>query len=433
MRVASPLCLLSLPFALQPSGFGLYTASVFSNRTNWPLNPNRLTQELEERRRRGLPVLDLTESNPTRAGFTFNPEEILDALADPRSLNYEPDPCGLRIAREAVATYYAERGIAVDPDRIFLTASTSEAYAYVFRLLANPHDAVLVPRPSYPLFDFLARLNDVEIRPYPLFYSHGWQIEVATAEAIVAAGVTGDSGVVLPQTRAILVVNPNNPTGSFLHEDELAGLVECCDRRGLALIADEVFADYGFEPEPGARSRVRSVAATNEVLTFTLSGLSKISALPQMKLAWIVLNGPPLLLSSALERLEIIADTYLSVSVPLAHALPRLLEMRHSLQPQVRRRVIENLALLDAALPQDSPLGRLETEGGWYAVLRVPTIMSDDDWAVELLRDEGVLLHPGHFYDFASEGHLVISLLPKPGAFRESVHRIVEHVQHASE
>lgn len=398
---------------------------MFSIRTDWPLKPNRLSLELEERRRRSLPVLDLTESNPTRAGFAFDPEEILGALADARSLRYEPDPRGLRVAREAVAAYYAEREIAVDPDRIFLTTSTSEAYTYVFRLLANPHDSVLVPRPSYPLFDFLARLNDVEIRNYPLFYSHGWQIEVATAEACVERS---DSGVVLPRTRAILVVNPNNPTGSFLHANELAGLVELCQSRGMALIADEVFADYGFEPEPGAPPRVRSLAATNEVLNFTLSGLSKISALPQMKLAWIVMNGPQPLLASALERLAIIADTYLSVSAPLAYALPGLLETRRTLQPQIQQRVLDNLDWLDRALPQDSPLGRLENEGGWYAVLRVPSIKADDDWAVELLREEGVLVHPGHFYDFASDGHLVISLLPKPEVLREGVRRIVRHV-----
>lgn len=396
---------------------------MFANRTNWPLTPNRLTLELARRRRLGLPVLDLTESNPTRVGFLFDSGRILAALGDPRSLCYEPDPRGLRVARDAVAAYYDECGIKVGLERIFLTTSTSEAYAYVFRLLVNPHDAVLVPRPSYPLFDFLGRVNDVEIKSYPLLYGHDWQIDLEAIEASIEGGPGGRR---LPRTRAVLVVNPNNPTGSFLHEGELAGLVECCQRRALALVADEVFADYGFEPERGAPRRVRSLAATDAVLTFTLSGLSKISALPQMKLAWIVVNGPEDLLATALERLEIIADTYLSVSVPLAHALPGLLETRHSLQPQVAARIHRNLAWLDAALPPDSPLSRLPTEGGWYVILRVPSIKSDDDWAVEILRQEGVLVHPGHFYDFASEGYLVASLLPAPEVFEEGVRRIVK-------
>lgn len=284
---------------------------MFAQRTDWRLTPNRWSQALEEHRRRGLPLLDLTESNPTRCGFRYDAPRILEALADPRSLTYQPEPRGLLSAREAVAAYYAERGAKVDPRQIFLTTSTSEAYAYVFRLLADPGDNLLAPSPSYPLFDFLARLNDLELIAYPLVYGGEWQMDLHTLESRITE-----------RTRAVLVVHPNNPTGSFVRPGELDFLRRCCAKHSLAIIADEVFADYSWpreNPAGGrveAEARVASHAATSEVLTFTLSGLSKISALPQMKLAWIVANGPENLLSSALARLEIIADTYLSVAAP---------------------------------------------------------------------------------------------------------------------
>lgn len=387
---------------------------MFASRTDWPLAPNRLALQLEERRRLGLPVLDLTESNPTRCGFEYDRAETVAALADPRALAYEPDPRGLESARRAVAAYYAERGVKVHPERIFLTTSTSEAYSYVFRLLANPGDDVLVPAPSYPLFDFLVRLNDVELRSYPLSYDDGWHIDLETLRERIN-----------PPTRAILLVHPNNPTGTFVTRDELEFLVECCRGRSLALVADEVFADYAFAQD--AR-RVTTHAAVSEVLTFTLSGLSKISALPQMKLAWLVVNGPAEHLGDALARLEIIADTYLSVSAPQALALPRLLEMRRKLQPQIHARLRANLRWLDAKLSPDSPINRLKTEGGWYVILKLPSIRSDEDWAIELLKNDGVLVHPGHFYDFPSEGHLVASLLTRQEVFEQGMERILARV-----
>ena len=387
---------------------------MFSSRTNWSLTLNRLSREIEELRRKGLPLLDLTESNPTRCGFSFDKQTILQALANPQALSYEPDPRGLLVARQAVASYYAERGITLDPGQIFLTTSTSEAYSYMFRLLADPGDSILVPQPSYPLFEFLAGLNDVGVVPYPLIYDHGWQIDFPTLKERLDA-----------RARALLVVHPNNPTGSFVRRRELAELLDLCRRREMALVADEVFADYSFGADP---QRVVSHAAITGTLTFTLSGLSKISALPQMKLAWLVVNGPPELLRNSLARMEIIADTYLSVSAPLALALPGLLETRRTLQPQILERVTGNLKLLEGQLAAGHPASRLMVEGGWYAILRLPSIRTDEEWATELASKDCVLVHPGHFFDFSSDGHLVISLLTKPEVFEEGIARILTRV-----
>jgi alanine-synthesizing transaminase len=389
---------------------------MFASRTNWSLTPNRLSQLIEERRQQGLPLLDLTESNPTRCGFNFDAEKLLGALADPRALSYEPDPRGLLAARLAVADYYAERGVQLEPAQIFLATSTSEAYSYVFRLLADPGDAILAPRPSYPLFDFLGGLNDVHLEPYPLAYHDGWRIELETLAAIL------DSS--LRKARAIVVVHPNNPTGSFVSREELECLLKHCAEHALALVADEVFADYAFAPDD---ERAVSHAGISEALTFTLSGLSKISALPQMKLAWVVVNGPPDVLPKALARLEVIADTYLSVSAPLALALPAMLETRRSLQPQILERVRRNLHWLDEQLAADLPVSCLKADGGWYAILRLPAIRSDEDWAIELLAD-GALAHPGHFYDFPAEGHLVISLLPPAEIFQQGICKLLARV-----
>ncbi len=389
---------------------------MFAARTNWPLTPNRLSELVEEFRRQDRAFLDLTESNPTRCGFNFATEEILRALADPRSLDYQPDPRGLLPARDAVVRYYAERGVALDPAQIFLTTSTSEAYSYIFRLLANPGDAILVPRPSYPLFDFLAGLNDLELSPYSLLYHDGWRIDLESLASRLNS---------VRKARAILVVHPNNPTGSFVNRDEFDSLLKFCRKYELALVADEVFADYAFEPD---NERLVSHAGISDALTFTLSGLSKISALPQMKLAWVIVNGPPEALREAEARLEVIADTYLSVSAPLAHALPALLDSRHSLQPQILERVLSNRRWLDEQLTPDCPVDRLKAEGGWYVILKVPSTRADEDWAVELLSRDSVFVHPGHFYDFSSEGHLVISLLPPPEVFQEGIRRLLARI-----
>ncbi len=374
----------------------------FARRTGWNLEPNPLARALEARRRRGLPILDLTESNPTHCGFACEPV----ALHAPA---YDPDPRGLPAARRAVSDYY---GGAVAPDHIVLTSGSSEAYAHLFRLLADPGDRVLVPAPSYPLFDFLARLNDVELDEYRLEWRQRWELDPAS----LAAAFTD-------RTRAVLAVHPNNPTGSFLAPGEREELLAFCESRGLALIVDEVFLDYPLE---GAAA---SFAGQERVLTFVLNGLSKTCALPQWKLGWIAASGPPAWRDAALDRLEVIADTYLSVGSPVQLALPALLASRERLQGQIRKRLRANLACLDASLAGPRPVSRLPVEGGWSVVLRVPRIRSDEEWALELLERDGVLVHPGHFFNFPGEGHLVAGLIAPETAFAEGIARLLARVE----
>jgi alanine-synthesizing transaminase len=390
---------------------------MFSRRTGWPLDRNALTVEIESRRARGLAVIDLTESNPTRCGFAYDSRAILHALSKPAALDYAPDPRGPRPARSAVAAYYQERGVRLDPEQIFLTASTSEAYSYLFRLLADPGDSVLVPQPSYPLFDFLAGLNDLEVIPYSLIYASEWRID---RDRLAARIERADRVLGVP--RAVIVVHPNNPTGSFVKPEESQALVELCRGHELAIIADEVFSDYALDARPRPAH-----AACDSVLTFTLSGLSKISALPQMKLAWIVVSGPEGVRREAIGRLEVIADTYLSVSAPVALGAPELLETRRTVQPEIRARLQQNLAELERQLELAGSGARsLKVEGGWYAVVKLDRdcLVSDDELATNLAREEGVLVHPGHFYGFEGEGHLVLSLLPEPGIFAAGVGKL---------
>lgn len=359
-------------------------------------------------------MLDLTESNPTRAGLAYPSDEILGAFADARSLIYEPKPAGLEAPREAVAGHYAARGQDVEPSRILLTSSTSESYAWLFKLLADPGDEVLVPRPSYPLFEFLAQMESVRVTHYPLIYHDGWSIDT---EAVAAA--------LSSRTRAIVLVNPNNPTGSFVKRCELDVLVALCAERGIALISDEVFADYAFKPDP---ERIPSLTPVDGALAFCLSGLSKIAGLPQMKLGWIVIGGPPALRAEATERLELIADTYLSVGTPVQHALPKLLTAGDNVRQQIGDRVRENLQHLSTAIGEHSPAQILRVEGGWYATLRVPRTKSEEEWCLELLQHQDVLVQPGFFYDFESEAYLVLSLLAEVRMFREGVERIVDRL-----
>ena len=378
---------------------------VLSSRLRWQANPNRLAALLAEKRREGAAVLDLTESNPTRAGLVYPDGEILAALADPRSLRYDPDPRGLVSAREAVSQYYAERGVDVAASRILLTASTSEAYSYLFKLLADPGDAILVPRPSYPLFEYLAAMESVEVRQYPLRYDGGWHIDFAELESAIDA-----------RTRAIVVVNPNNPTGSFLKRDEWERL----ERLEIPILSDEVFADYGFDTDP---RRVQTLAGGDSgVLTFAMSGLSKIAGLPQMKLGWIVAGGPGH--QAALEGLEWIADTFLSVATPVQIALPSLLAASATVQAQILARARANLARLRDAIGAAPACRVLAVEGGWYAVVQVPRTRSEEEWALQLLARRDVLVQPGYFYDFESEAFLVLSLLPAPEIFTEGLRRI---------
>jgi alanine-synthesizing transaminase len=391
---------------------------MFSERTSWRLTPNRYTQALEEMRSAGEPLIDLTVSNPTECGLQYDTAAILQAFQNEKAMTYQPEAKGLRTAREAIARYYREdHGETVDPESLLLTTSTSEAYSYVFRLLCNPQDEVLVPKPSYPLFDFLGDLQDVTLRPYSLQYAHGWFIDFAS----VVRALT-------PKTRAVLLVHPNNPTGSFVKGEEVARLNALCRERNLALIVDEVFLDYAIEG-----SARKSFAGNSDALTFTLSGLSKIAALPQMKVAWIATTGPESLVRPALERLEIVADTYLSMGSPTQWAIPRLLEQRHSLQPQILDRVRGNWELLKTLVTGSASVKRLEAEGGWYAVLRIARSRADEDLAIEIMRSAWVLVHPGHFYDFPTEGHLVVSLIATPENFRMGMNRVVGYLSETKE
>jgi alanine-synthesizing transaminase len=371
---------------------------------------------LEEKKRAGARILDLTESNPTRAGFDYPSEEVLGPLAQAQAMLYEPEPRGLPVAREAVAGYYAERGFDVDPERIHLTASTSEAYSFLFKLLADHGESVLVPQPSYPLFEFLAALEGVELRPYELHYVHaaGWSIDFDSIERAVA-----------PSARAIILVSPNNPTGSFIKLREVERLNAICARHDLALIADEVFGDYGFE---GDDRRAESLVSNKSALTFVMSGLSKILALPQMKLGWIVTNGPARLREEAIRRLDFIADTFLSVSAPIQHSAPAWLRLRESIQRQILNRVRSNLAWLRDATAE-SPLRSLNVEGGWYATLELPRQFSEEEWAMALLEEDDTLAHPGYFFDFQREAFLILSLLPRDEIFREAAGRILTRVE----
>jgi alanine-synthesizing transaminase len=385
---------------------------MFSARTRWDLSANRLNAALEAKRRGGASrVLDLTESNPTRAGLAA-PADLLAGLGHSASLLYEPAPFGLRGAREAVAADHGRRGRDVDPDRILLTASTSEAYAFLFKLLCDPGDEVLVPRPGYPLFEYLANLESVRVSPYALEYDGRWHLNASAL-----------AGAVTPRTRAVVVVNPNNPTGAFLKQDELLALEAFCAERGLALVSDEVFADYAFTDDP---QRAESVARDGPALAFSLGGLSKSCALPQLKLAWCVVSGPEALRREAWSRLEVVADTYLSVSTPVQHAAPALLARREELQAPVRARIASNLAGLRARLAGASPASLLEPEGGWSAVLRVPATMPEEEIVLRLLDDHDVLVHPGYFFDFPREAYLVLSLLPQPAVFAEGVARTLD-------
>jgi len=384
---------------------------MFSRRTDWILTPNRFTQAQRELSSAGREVLDLTVSNPVRAGLHYDADAILNSLKNPKAMDYDPQPKGLHSAREAVAAYYREQHQSlVDPDYLVLTTSTSEGYSYVFRLLCNPDDEVLVPKPSYPLFEFLADLQDVKLAPYPLLYDHGWQIDFPSL-----------SRTVTPRTRAVVVVHPNNPTGSYISSGERTQLNSFCREHNLALIVDEVFLDY-----PHHGSARPSFALNPDVLTFTLSGLSKISGLPQMKLAWVATSGPATAAIAAMDRLEVIADTYLSMNAPIQLAAAVLLEQRKNIQPLLLDRLRVNLAQLDDQLAGQKSTQRLQVDGGWYAVLRVPVTRTDEDLAIALLRQASVLVHPGHFYDFPGDGYLILSLLTQFSEFREGTRRILQ-------
>jgi aspartate/methionine/tyrosine aminotransferase len=362
---------------------------MFSSRLTWDLQPNPISRLLSAKRADGVEILDLTESNPTHAQLALPEQAIVEAFATRDILRYDPNPAGMLLAREAVCSYYGD----VDPDRVLLTTSTSEAYGYLFKLLTDPGDEILVPRPSYPLFDFLAGMELVSVRHYSLVYHGQWEIDFDSVRKQTSK-----------RTRAIVIVNPNNPTGSFLHTWELGPLIEHCREHDIAILSDEVFADYGHG------------AGSDRVHSLCLSGLSKIAGLPQMKLGWIVAGGPEPWRREAMSRLELISDTYLSVGTPVQAAAARLLDLGRQVRDQIRERTARNLNAL--------PFQVLNVEGGWYATWQAPRVRSEEEWVLQLLDRENVLVQPGFFYDFESEAFLVLSLLTPPAIFDEGIARI---------
>lgn len=387
---------------------------MFSARTLWNLTPNALSAHLAARRASGRPFDDLTESNPTRVGLGLAHGPAWAALAAPAVARYEPDPRGLPVAREAVCAYYAARGHALTPDDLVLTASTSEAYAWLFKLLCDAGDEVLVAHPSYPLFDDLAKLEGVALRSVPLADEGRWELDVDALDAAVT-----------DRTRAVLIVHPNNPTGSLVSREGREALVAMCARRSLALVVDEVFGDYAWRDD---RTRSGSFCDEDRALTFTLSGLSKVLAMPQLKLGWMVVRGPKPLRDEALARIEMIADSYLSVGAPVQHAAAALLAHRGAVQGAIRARVAANFTTLRGAIGAESCATLLPADAGWYAMLRVPRTRSDDAWVRALLDDDDVLVQPGWFFDVAREGVLVVSLLPEEPVFARAVARLVARV-----
>ncbi len=381
---------------------------MFSRRVPADLRPNRISQT-----RSGCRVdCDLTASNPTSCGIGY-PPELLAPLAAPGGFRYDPHPRGQRVAREAVAAELGRLGAAVNPERIVLTASTSEAYAFLFKLLCEPGDAVLAPTPSYPLFEHLGGVEAVAALPYRLSEEFEWRLD------------PGELAQAPDGVRAAVVVHPNNPTGSFVHPEDADALVAVASRRGWAVIADEVFLDYPLDGGPGDTI---SFAARDDALVFTLGGLSKCVGLPQLKLAWIAVSGPPWLADEALDRLDFIADTFLSVATPVQLALPSLLRQGAVVREAIRERCRSNLAGLRRLAGTLPAVAVLPAGGGWSAVVRIPAVVDEEELTIELLREDGIAVHPGFFFDFPGEGYLVVSLLPEPEVFGEGIARLLRRL-----
>jgi hypothetical protein len=383
---------------------------VFSHRLPSALSPNALTRAAAAARLAGRRLLDLTQTNPTQVGLSY-PRDVLSPLGDSRASRYRPDPLGLLEARQAIAAEYGRRGETVSPEALALAASTSEAYAVLFKLLCDPGDAVLVPQPGYPLFDMLTRLEGVAARPYHLDWHGRWSIDRPSLER----------ALVRPGVRAVLVVSPNNPTGSRLRAADREWLVSLAQEHGFALIVDEVFADYPL----AAPADACSLVGERRVLVFSLGGLSKSAGLPQVKLAWIVVDGPEALARDAIQRLALISDAYLSVSTPVQLAAPQLVEAGRPIRAAIARRTAANLSSLRDAVARQPSVALLEPEAGWSAVLQVPATRSEEALVLRLVEEAGVVVHPGYFFDFPREAFLVVSLLAEPGEFQEALSRLL--------
>jgi alanine-synthesizing transaminase len=386
-----------------------------SSRLPASLTPSRVAVAAAARRASGAPLFDMTESNPTRVAIAY-PADVLQPLADGAALTYDPEPLGLPPARAAVAADFARRGLPIPPDRVALTTSTSDAYALLFKLLCNPGDDVLVPRPSYPLFEHLTMFEAVNAVPYDLDSHDGWRIDLDHLRAQWT-----------PRTRAVLVVSPNNPTGSYLRREDLAALVGMAAARDAALIGDEVFWDY---PLRGSETAA-SVLSQQDVVAFGLGGLSKSAGLPQVKLGWFGVSGPADHVRALLDAYELVADAYLSVSTPVQVAAPALLEAGATIRQAIQARLARNLTALEARLEWYPSVSLLAPEGGWSAVLQVPAFEPEETLVVGLIEREGILVHPGYFFDFPREAFLVLSLLPQPGVFDHGLARVLARITEA--
>ena len=376
---------------------------------------------IDSLRKNGKPIIDLTISNPTECGIVYSEEEILSTFSNLSVFHYEPNPRGLLSARDAVCEYYKKKKIVVDPSSVFLTASTSEAYSIIFKLLCNTGENILVPKPSYPLFDYLAQLNDVQLRHYNLRYDGEWSVDVDSLKNCIVESLNDFN---IGKIKAIVIVNPHNPIGLFLKKDEYRAIKEIARQYKLAIIVDEVFIDYAFEKD---ESRITSTTGESEVLTFTLNGISKMMGLPQMKLGWIIVNGQQPIVNEAVERLEIICDTFLSVNTPVQVALPRLFDAGKIIQQNILARIRSNYSTLITQTLNTSCTA-LTTHGGWYGIIRIPRIKSEEEWALQLLEIKGVYLFPGYFFDFDEDGYLVVSLLIESIVFQKAVSEIVDYV-----
>jgi len=388
----------------------------FAKRTNWSLASNQISVELEDLRNDNATILDLTESNPTNCGFSYPEDRIITSLMEAANLCYTPTPRGDLRARKAICEYYLSKGLKVDPQQIFLTSSTSEAYSYLFRLLVDPGQQVIFPCPSYPLFSFLGDLNDVRIDTYTIAYEKKWGIDLKSLQKVLC-----------DDSKAIVLVNPNNPTGSCIRRKELEAMNALCREKNISLICDEVFADFMFEQEDDHVSLV----GNDHVLTFVLGGISKTLGLPQMKLSWIVINGPQDMVNNSSERLEVIADTYLSVNTPTQNALPQWLDNRQSIQSEINNRIRSNLCFLKEHITATLGCEVLAADGGWYSIVKIPDTFNEEQWVLMFLNYDHVSVHPGYFFDFPNGTFIIVSLLPMVDTFEEGIKRIIKRIKNS--
>lgn len=388
---------------------------MFSCRTNWNFQNNRITKLIQEYQRNNISIIDLSESNPTKVGFNYPEKFVLKDFCSGKNLIYNPHPKGLINAREAICKFYHKKNINIHPESIIITAGSSDAYNYIFRLIAEPGDEILVPSPSYPLLQFLSRLNDISIKNYRLLYDGEWHIDIDS----IYRNITN-------KTKAILFIHPNNPTGSYVKNEEYEKVLELANRYGLIFISDEVFYEYEIEDKP---NKFNSFSEKSDILTFTINGISKLLGLSQMKLGWVIVSGPNKLKQEAINRLEIISDTFLSVNTPVQNSLPIWLENYEELHNQIKHRVIINYFRIKDQILANSAIELLNVEGGWNGILRFPNIFTDEQWVELFLKKYRLFLQPGYFYDFERGAYLLVSLLLPENIIKKNIIAVLDEVK----